>query len=264
MGWAARLGSKGPGVFIGIPTMGVLHQRLVGLLISLTQEHRNGLVIHMISHAIPVDFARNSLVEEFLRSPCEWLLMIDADVVPPPTVLNLTKHGADTHPIVGGVCLGLINGKVTSTIFQELKESPGQYVQHEHLNDSGVLPVDATGTGCLAIHRSVFERLSRPYFEFVFHEESRAIKTGEDIRFCEKARAAGFPVHIDKSVRCSHYKDVDLDWVNKEIVNYMSPEKVTALIDKTIAKRTAEMAERLRINGAATPIPLQEELVPAS
>lgn len=242
MGWASRLNKQGPSVFIGIPTMGVLHQRLVGLLIHLTKENRNGLTIHMVSQAIPVDYARNYLVEEFLKTPLEWLLMIDSDVVPPSNVLDLTRHG---QQVVGGVCFGLIGGQVKSTIFKSAPDLPGQYVQHEYMNDPGLIKVDATGTGCLAIHRSIVLKMKRPWFEFLYHEESRKIKTGEDIRFCEKVYELGYSVYVDKGVRCSHYKDVDLDWINGAIVNYMSPEKVDALVEAELDRRVKLAEKRL-------------------
>lgn len=224
--------------------MGLLHQRLVALLIQLVQEHRNGLMIYMISQAIPVDYARNRIVEEFMKTGMPWLLMVDSDIVPPMNVLDLTKRG---HPIVGGVCLGLIGGKAKATIFKEAKDKPGQYVQHEYMNDSGLVEVDATGTGCIAVRRDVFESLRKPYFEFIYDPLDRHIKTGEDIGFCEKAHRNGFSVYVDKSIRCSHYKDVDLSWVNHEIVNYMSPEKVDALVDSAIHRRVENLEKELAV-----------------
>ena len=241
MGFMSRYKEHGPRVFIAIPTMGVLHQRLVGLLIQLTRQHRNGLHITMVSQAVPVDYARNHLVEEFLKTDLDWLLMIDSDIVPPDNVLDLTKHGKQ---IVGGVCLSLINGKLKSTIFKETdsaSDGTRQYVQHDYMNDLGLVQVDSTGTGCLAIHRDVFKKLDKPYFEFTYHAESRKIRTGEDIRFCEKARDAGFTIHVDKSVSCSHFKDCDLAWVNREVVNYMSKEKVDALVDGAIQRRIKQL-----------------------
>lgn len=64
-------------------------------------------------------------------------------------------------------------------------------------DEGAVVEVDAAGTGCMLIHRSVLEKVPRPWFSY------REGGT-EDMYFCRKAQKAGFKVHGDMSVICSH------------------------------------------------------------
>jgi hypothetical protein len=164
--------------------------------------------------------------------------MIDSDVVPPLNVLDLTRHG---KKVVGGVCFGLIRKELTPTLFEKVPERPGEYRQHGDLNIGGLIEVDATGTGWLAIHREVLESMKAPHFEFQFDPKTRNITRGEDISFCEKAKQLGYGIFVDKSIRCGHYKTVDLDWINQEVVSYMSPEKVESLLDSAIRRRVSKL-----------------------
>jgi GT2 family glycosyltransferase len=102
-----------------------------------------------------------------------------------------------------------------------------------------IMEVDAIGAGCLLVRREVFERLAEqqeredarlvevmqhlegylakedydllhehvrvmdPWFEFLTDE-------GEDMYFCRKARAAGYKVYVDLSVKCIHQGTVGI------------------------------------------------------
>jgi hypothetical protein len=61
----------------------------------------------------------------------------------------------------------------------------------------------------MAIRRSVFQRVSPPWFRFAYAEDGRITK-GEDISFCESARAAGCRIFGNKSFVAQHYKTVGL------------------------------------------------------
>ncbi len=74
-------------------------------------------------------------------------------------------------------------------------------VPDEEAYSGDLVPVDATGTGCVLFDTRVFLEIPRPWFEL---GEFNGAPLGEDISFCSKARAAGIPIHVDTSVEVDH------------------------------------------------------------
>ena len=129
--------------------------------------------------------ARNNAVEMAQEFGADFIFFLDSDMVfPRDTLAQLLAHGRE---IVGATYV---------------KRTPPHELLGAHLNPGG--PPDPSGllemrhlpTGCLLIHKSVFDRLTRPYFRFLFDEESGHI-IGEDYNFCDRAREAGFQVWCD-------------------------------------------------------------------
>ena len=75
-------GGGGPPLFIAIPTKGPVDPEWALNFAFLVQRCPRPTAISMVS-APAVDYARNELVENFLRTPCEWMLWLDTDVMPP-------------------------------------------------------------------------------------------------------------------------------------------------------------------------------------
>jgi hypothetical protein len=77
--------------------------------------------------------------------------------------------------------------------------------RYEQIADSeaysgSLIQIDATGCGCMLIETSVFDRIPIPWFEMPKKEGD----PGEDIGFCEKARAAGIAIHADTAIQIDH------------------------------------------------------------
>ena len=54
-----------------------------------------------LMHAVrPVDAARNQIAEDFLRSDCEWLCMIDNDMSPPVDLLHMVNRAGEQMDIL--------------------------------------------------------------------------------------------------------------------------------------------------------------------
>lgn len=70
---------------------------------------------------------------------------------------------------------------------------------------SGLVPVERGGLGLAAINNRVFNKLEYPYFEhYTMKVGNCAEVVGEDIYFCEKARAAGFKIYADYDIKIDH------------------------------------------------------------
>lgn len=92
-----------------------------------------------------------------------------------------------------------------------------------------VVQVGATGAAFLLVHRFVFvtlkEKLAHspdgypnPYPWFA-ETVTRGRAVGEDITFCMRASACGFPVHVHTGAKVAHRKHIDLTedlWLRQE------------------------------------------------
>ncbi|MFH2076714.1 MAG: hypothetical protein ABIJ57_15450, partial [Pseudomonadota bacterium] len=75
---------------------------------------------------------------------------------------------------------------------------------------SDLVSVDRTGSGCILVDTSVFLEISEPWFELRLNPDGTPV--GEDIAFCEKAKASGFEIFVDCSVHIQHLSLMAVDW----------------------------------------------------
>ena len=174
-----------------------------------------------------VSRGRNQLVEAFLKTPIPWLWMLDSDMTFDPDCLDrlmATAHPV-RRPIVGGLCYGVSHdGKPWPTLYRITGE--GEVLRIEQPPSSGLIDVDATGAACLLVHRSVFEKIATEYPPpYPWFAESIAFGKpwSEDITFCVRARAAGFPTVVDCDVKLGHMKTVSIDSEYAERWNETNP-----------------------------------------
>lgn len=151
---------------------------------------------------------RNRGADDLLSEPGrEWLWFIDDDHGFSPGILNaLLAHEVDiVAPVV------LRRNKPFATVACNLD---GETLELAGLPDRGLLEVEHTGSAGMLIRRHVLEAIAAPRFEH---------RTGvsEDVTFCQKARAAGFQIHVDLGARMGHITtcavwpvhDPELGWV---------------------------------------------------
>ncbi len=139
--------------------------------------------------------ARNIIHKGFFETECEYLVMLDSDVLPPPDFLSrlLTHH----LPMVGGwyhkkgdpypPCVYDVERTDEQGItWYKVREQPG----------TGLEKVDAAGAGCWLMRRDVALAIGeKPY---------NMEHGGEDMELCRKVKAAGFDIYIDWSVASAH------------------------------------------------------------
>ena len=158
--------------------------------------------------------ARNSLVKQALGEGCSHLLMLDTDqVYPADTLTKLLSHQKD-------VCGVRVHRRYMPFDPIFLRGDIGKYlsVSDEEMYSGDLIPVDATGTGCLLFDMEVFLKLDDPWFEFSEHEGK---PVGEDINFCSKARSAGVEIFVDTSIAVGHLATVEVDRFFHEICKAM-------------------------------------------
>jgi GT2 family glycosyltransferase len=167
-----------------------------------------------------LSIARNTCAEEFLTSGQEWLWFVDTDTVFAPDVLPRLLALADPvqRPIVAAAVP--IGGRDPRERMQQVTGIPELFWAAYRSDEVGGLRplrvtdpvgecerVDAVGTGCVLIHRTVLEAIGPgPFCEL---SAGNAVM-GEDLAFCRRADALGIPVHVAGQVRVGHAKVVTL------------------------------------------------------
>lgn len=163
---------------------------------------------------------RNELVARFLdTTDAQWLLMIDSDEQ--LSVETFDKLIGAVHdverPIVAGLYFGAWPGEgpypdPVPLIFRKIPDTTRFKPVADYPADQ-VIPIDSAGTGCLLVHRSVFER---------FREQATAHQGknwcwfmdmpvngdwfSEDHYFCARAATLGFPLHAHTGAMLPHRK----------------------------------------------------------
>lgn len=185
------------GVFVGILTRGLVSTVwAVGLKRLRIPEP---CTIETVP-GLPFDHARNAMASRFMAGNHEWLFFLDDDVIPPPDAIE--KLISRRHEIASGLYWKR-QGRIVPTAYREAHPLPQPITGWQK---GALLEADFVGGGCLLCHRSVFERVSKPWFEWRVDREDLppGDRLGEDFSFSRKAREAGLRIHVDTSVECLH------------------------------------------------------------
>jgi len=205
----------GKKLMIGLPAYD--HKVGVKMAISLMRfaqkvlEHGIDIQVSSICGCSVVTRARNMIADEFMKSDCDHLLFIDADMTfEPEAILRLIAWN-QTRPIVAGAYEARKEGKVY-ILSLDGDES------NVHMDSMGLVKAHRVATGFMMIHRHVFEKLRDmhpewehkdtnsdnmlyAYFDFKLTREGYI---GEDFLFCDRAREAGFTVWVDPTIGLGH------------------------------------------------------------
>jgi len=206
---------------------------------------------------------RNTLSRMFLNSPCEWAVMFDNDMVYPfgssvffngitrfefseefagaRTIHRLMSHGKS---LVGGLYFG--RNEDGKPMFSEGLSDPEITALVHKGPQNKLMATRWVATGCLLIHRTVFEDINKKYPDLGDHwftpseadllESVKTVRSmlgkfpdqeidrflasaveqtqhnskpgsGEDVTFCIRAGLAGHQPHVDLGLVCGHIGD---------------------------------------------------------
>lgn len=171
------------------------------------------------SGANNIRYSWNQIVRDFLKTDNDYLWSCHNDVVLPDGALQRLLSW--NKPLVSGLIFhrqspvlphiwrgyegqqGIHAQRVKDTYdwlmnhFDDLKFGP---MVIEPRPDDALEEVGFTSTSCTLIHRSVLEAIPDPWF--VWDDDYKG--GGEDRRFCELAKQAGFPMFVDRSLILGH------------------------------------------------------------
>jgi GT2 family glycosyltransferase len=188
---------------IFIPTRGFIAADVIS---RLNEEE---LPYSIMTGSVSWSNTMNRAVEAFLSTPADVFLTIDDDTIPPlgwvDSLVNPIAEGQ--FDIMGGVALIAKPGSIF--LPNTYEKGDGDTDEFIHSFGNGIQEVDAVGSACLAVSRKVLEEVKAPFLES-FHENG-TIDLGGDIRFCTRAKEAGFKVGANFDVLCEHYRPIHLN-----------------------------------------------------
>jgi|ERR1700761_548522 len=151
-----------------------------------------------------IPFAREFLADMALKYDCDYLFMIDDDMLAPlDLVYKLLAHDKD---IVGA--LAFTRNPPHNPVIYQLKQgwdpvSRSRYYANQHVLNyprNALVECDAVGFGAVLINTRLFKNMPKPWF-------MSSASCGEDVLFCAKAREAGYKVYMDTSQKLGHLSD---------------------------------------------------------
>lgn len=206
---------KGRSLFVAIPAYdGKLNIKTAFALAQLMPKALSlGVSVFLsdMSGCSIITMARNSLVNEFLKTDATDMLFIDSDViVTPDDVLRLMcQHtGRD----------------VTAGMYPR-RASDKKFFLDVHYDDNGDLEFDGSlmranrvGTGFMMISRNIIERMveAHPEWQYENKEGSGTVSAlfdfvvkdgkfvGEDYLFCDRVRDIGGSIWVDVDISLPH------------------------------------------------------------
>ena len=151
----------------------------------------------------PISYNRNLIVQRFLSKGHDYLLMLDSDNVPPPSVINLADYKKD---VVGALYFMWSKGEIMPTAFD--RSNDGMYSPIKIDDKDGMVECDAVGTGIIMLSKKVLKEIKSPFSN---EYDADGIKLfGLDIAFCRKAKEKGYKVYVNLDYVCDHWVVVNL------------------------------------------------------
>lgn len=192
---------------------------------------------------------RNELVQ---RMQGEWILFIDSDMSFDPTAVGrlVASREEGDYDILGGLCFQRV-APYQPTLYMREQPTSGGYLFLEKW-DSDIVEVDGTGLAFIIIHRRVFERMirvmdERPTFVWPSLEERIKIRppdffrwtggVGEDLRFCQDAKATGSRIMVDTRVQVDH--------IGEAVYNHRSFLREIAERDEATTEARRELNDKM-------------------
>jgi hypothetical protein len=189
--WSSKKGK----LAVLIPTRDTLHSAHALALAELVKFNTmNNIDTHVFMDASTILLTqRERLATEAVKLGADYALWLDSDIVfPATTAVRLLKHN---EPIVAANYVR--------------RQRPYKGVAYETIGDwqnplpfdvqDDLVPIEGIGMGCILTKVSIFEELSKPWFDFQWSPESNDF-LGEDMYLCQKINAAGYTIKVDTAL----------------------------------------------------------------
>jgi hypothetical protein len=164
----------------------------LGNLIKTTTQM--GIDVHLFFDASTILInQRETLISQAIAMKSEWVLWLDSDMMfPATTLLRLLAHKQDI------VACNYMKRSFPfkSVAFTDTNDweswVPLQY-------EDKLITVEAIGMGCVLMKTSIFQKLSKPYFEYTYQPKTEDWG-GEDFTLFKKLNKLGYQVKVDTNL----------------------------------------------------------------
>jgi hypothetical protein len=185
---------KTPSVMVLVPAMEMVNAEFAQhLAMACANLVANGIKINCAFNiGSVITIARRNLTDIFLKSDFDYAWWVDSDMkFPIDAPLKMLKRNV---PLVGA---NYRRRRFPNPGFTGMMGKAGAFT--ELVTDDNSPPmekVDVLPHGMVMVHRSVYEKIPQPHYLQEYVTELN-LEIGEDIYFCNKAKAAGFDVWVD-------------------------------------------------------------------
>lgn len=194
-------------IYLGFCHPGIVYTGFMESVLGCLGEFK--LIVNGAEGGPLISRARNMLLERFLKTDAQFLLMVDTDIVFTASDVRLLLQAG--KPIVGALYYGILGHNPNSTFPVALTKRDG-VLQSLDKTPKSLCRVDAVGMGLTLIRRDVVEALdphsglNRPFAEMIYNGRHH----GEDAVFCLEAMKAGFETWLEPKARVGHIKSIVL------------------------------------------------------
>jgi hypothetical protein len=180
---------------------------MAGVAVKAARGEREIRTLRLENY-VPHDTARNFAAKSFRETGLDWLVMIDNDMEPQSNLLDMLDRADDRMDVIVPRFFAITNDKNGGMISLNLGWllRDGETVPNPNTE---WIEIEKAGTGVMAVRKSVFHRLKRPYFQFSYDADGIST-SGEDVYFCAKARAAGLRIWGNNYFEADHFHTISL------------------------------------------------------
>jgi hypothetical protein len=211
-------------ICIGIPHDGKIDTQMTLDLVSLMSERKPRIdSMQLVQGVGLLARTRNIIVKNFLNdSKADWLLMVDSDQSLSIDVFDLLVDTAhkDDRPMVAGLVFAAFYDadllRPVPAIYNVAADGAMMPIDDYPKNE--IFRIDGAGTGCLLVHRSVLQAMRENASPnqgtdwcWFFDGALDGRWFSEDLLFCRKATALGFPIFVHTGAILGHHKQFWLD-----------------------------------------------------
>lgn len=159
-----------------------------------------------------VDALRDSAVALARQEGHSHILFLDGDMVWPTDLLQRILAHHDKGIVGGLYCLK--QAPYSPVALRDHHRKDGSQVDQFHFTleyETDLVEVDVLGMGCTLVPTAVFDAIGeRPWFEYK-NDDAGWPRVTEDVPFCLKAKAAGYKVYLDPTIKCGHVTSQVID-----------------------------------------------------
>lgn len=161
----------------------------------------------MIGKRMAIHNARQEAVNWALENEIDYIFWFDDDMVldkaAPPLFTTLINHNKDfVAPL-----FFQRRPPYLPLLFKRNSYIDGIYTTYDNMleYERGLIEVDGVGFGCALTKVEMFKKIPKPHF-------LQGETFGEDLYFCDKAKAYGYKIYCDTTIQVGHIGDSPVVW----------------------------------------------------
>lgn len=175
-----------PKILVGLPSGDRWHPDFGMAMIALAVSFHSGIAVPSSRRSCYISTNRHNFVKDAKSAGCDYLFMVDSDmVVPHDTLDRLLGHGR--------LVTGVVYPRRGEGLPMVGTPMPGTSLRTDM---TGLREMRMLGTGCILIDMHVFDNWRPPFFR-MRADEDRGEEDGEDAVFCERAFNQGTKMWAD-------------------------------------------------------------------